>query len=200
MSDGKNEVGIRAGVPAPVRRAGFAVELVWAGRTAKELAREFECSASTICNWVRQVERDEGRREDGLRSSDLEELRRLRREVRQLREEREILAKATAGSLGRPARYGRSLRAREGEPGPSSGGHDVPGAGRLPQRVLRVARSWTFVPCSARRGVERDDSAHPQRFRWHVWDAAGAPTTREAATRVATSRLIAICATTSPSR
>ena len=82
--------------------------------------------------------------------------------------------KLQPGSLGRPARYGRSLRAREGEPGPSSGGHDVPGAGRLPQRVLRVARSWTFVPCAARRGVERDDSAHPQRFRCHVWDAAGA--------------------------
>ena len=72
------------------------VELVRTGRTAKELAREFECSASTIRNWVRQADRDEGRREDGLTSLELEELRRLRREVRQLREEREILAKATA--------------------------------------------------------------------------------------------------------
>ena len=72
------------------------VELVRAGRTAKELSREFECSASAIRNWVRQADRDEGRREDGLTSLELEELRRLRREVRQLREEREILAKATA--------------------------------------------------------------------------------------------------------
>ena len=60
------------------------VELVRAGRTAKELAREFECSASAIRNWVRQADRDEGRREDGLTSCELEELRRLRRENRQL--------------------------------------------------------------------------------------------------------------------
>ena len=65
------------------------VELVRSGRTPGELARELECSASAIRNWVRQADRDEGRREDGLRSTELEELRRLRRENRQLREERE---------------------------------------------------------------------------------------------------------------
>ena len=72
------------------------VELVRTGRTPGELAREFECSAQAIRNWVRQADRDEGRREDGLTTLEREELRRLRREVRQLREEREILAKATA--------------------------------------------------------------------------------------------------------
>ena len=49
------------------------VELVRSGRTPGELAREFECSASAIRNWVRQADRDEGRREDGLTSSELEE-------------------------------------------------------------------------------------------------------------------------------
>ena len=85
------------------RRAAYApeyrrqmVELVRAGRTPGELAREFECSAQAIRNWVRQADRDEGRREDGLTSAEREELRRLRREVRQLREEREILKKAAA--------------------------------------------------------------------------------------------------------
>lgn len=72
------------------------VELVRTGRTPEELAREFECSASAIRNWVRQADRDQGRREDGLTSSELEELRRLRRELRRVREERDILAKATA--------------------------------------------------------------------------------------------------------
>ena len=72
------------------------VELVRSGRTPGEQALEFECSASAIRNWVRQADRDEGRREDGLTSSELEELRRLRRDNRQLREEREILEKATA--------------------------------------------------------------------------------------------------------
>ena len=72
------------------------VELVRAGRTPGELAREFECSDQTIRNWVRQAERDEGRRDDGLTTDERTELQRLRRENRQLREEREILAKATA--------------------------------------------------------------------------------------------------------
>ena len=85
------------------------VELVRGGRRPGELAREFECSASAIRNWVRQADRDEGLREDGLTTTEREELRRLRRENRQLREEREILKKPRPGSLGRPGRYrGRS--------------------------------------------------------------------------------------------
>ena len=72
------------------------VDLVRAGRTPWELAREFECPAQAIRNWVRQADRDEGRREDGLTSAEREELRRLRREVRQLREEREILKRGAA--------------------------------------------------------------------------------------------------------
>ena len=70
------------------------VELVRSGRSAGELAREFGCCAQTIRHWVRQSGRDEGRRDDGLTSSELEELRRLRRENRRLREEREILREA----------------------------------------------------------------------------------------------------------
>ena len=51
------------------------VELVRASRTPGELAREFECSAQAVRNWVRQADRDEGRREDGLTSTEREELR-----------------------------------------------------------------------------------------------------------------------------
>lgn len=72
------------------------VELVRAGRTPEELSREFEPSAESIRNWVRQSEREEGRRQDGLTTAEREELNRLRRENRRLREEREILAKAAA--------------------------------------------------------------------------------------------------------
>ena len=43
-----------------------------------------------------QAERDAGGRNDGLSSSEREELSRLRRENRQLRLEREILSKAAA--------------------------------------------------------------------------------------------------------
>jgi transposase len=72
------------------------VELVRAGRDPEQLAQEFEPSAESIRNWVKQADRDEGRREDGLTTAERDELRRLRRENRQLREEREILAKAAA--------------------------------------------------------------------------------------------------------
>jgi len=72
------------------------IELVRAGRTPEDLAREFEPSAQAIRNWVVQGERDEGRRADGLSTAEREELRRLRREIRRVREERDILAKATA--------------------------------------------------------------------------------------------------------
>ncbi len=72
------------------------VELVRAGRTPEELAKEFEPTAQSIGNWVRQADRDEGLRKDGLTSSEREELTRLRRENKQLRLEREILSKAAA--------------------------------------------------------------------------------------------------------
>ena len=82
--------------PYPPEFRQQMVDLVRAGRTPEELAREFEPSAQAIRNWVRQSDLDEGRREDGLTTVEREELRRLRRENRQLREEREILAKAAA--------------------------------------------------------------------------------------------------------
>ena len=83
------------------------VELVRTGRTPGELAREWRfcwsaegrqlgCSSQAICNWVRQSDRDEGRREDGVTSVEREERRRRRRENRQLREERALLKKAAA--------------------------------------------------------------------------------------------------------
>ena len=72
------------------------VELVRAGRAPEELGREFEPTAQSIRNWVKQADLDEGRRADGLTSTERKELGRLRRENRQLKREREILAKATA--------------------------------------------------------------------------------------------------------
>ena len=82
--------------PYPPEFRRQMVELVRAGRTARELAREFEPSYETIRNWVRQAGRDDGRDGSGLTTGEREELRRLRRENRQLRLEREILAKAAA--------------------------------------------------------------------------------------------------------
>lgn len=64
------------------------VELVKAGRSPEELAREFEPSAQTIRGWVRQDRADAGQA-PGLTGDKKEELARPRREVKQLREEKE---------------------------------------------------------------------------------------------------------------
>ena len=73
------------------------VELVRAGRTPEELAREFEPTANTIRKWIEQLDRDEGLRSDELTTEERRELRELRRENKQLKLEREILGKAAAG-------------------------------------------------------------------------------------------------------
>lgn len=80
--------------PAEFRRQ--MVELVRAGRPPDELSREFEPSAEAIRQWVKQADRDDGRRADGLTSAERDELHRLRRENRRLRQERDILSKAAA--------------------------------------------------------------------------------------------------------
>jgi transposase len=61
------------------------VELVRSGRNPEELAKQFEPSAQSIRNWVRQADLVEGRRDDGLTSEEKEELTRLRRENRRLK-------------------------------------------------------------------------------------------------------------------
>jgi transposase len=82
--------------PYPAEFREQIVALARTGRSVEELAREFEPCAATIHGWVKQAERDDGRRSDGLTGEERDELRRLRRENRQLRQERDILAKAAA--------------------------------------------------------------------------------------------------------
>ena len=82
--------------PYPPEYRERMIELVQSGRSPESLAREFEPSAQCIRNWVRQAERDAGRRQDGLTTDERTELQRLRRENATLREEREILKKAAA--------------------------------------------------------------------------------------------------------
>jgi len=82
--------------PYPLEYRQRIIELVRAGRSSESLAQEFEPTAQCIRNWVRQADRDEGRRGDGLTTDERTELQRLKRENATLREEREILKKAAA--------------------------------------------------------------------------------------------------------
>ena len=75
------------------------VELVRAGRKPGEPAKEFGCHATSIMNWVRQIDKATGvvpGLEGALSASERQELIELRRKLRQVQMEREILAKATA--------------------------------------------------------------------------------------------------------
>lgn len=82
--------------PYPEEFRRKMVDLVRAGRSPQQLAKEFEPSAQAIRNWVKQADLDSGRRDDGLTSTERDELQRLRHENRRLKEEREILKKAAA--------------------------------------------------------------------------------------------------------
>ena len=83
--------------PYPPEFRAEAVRLVRSGgKLIREVADDLGVSEQTLRNWVRQGDLDDGRRTDGLTTSEQEELRRLRRENRVLRQEREILKKAAA--------------------------------------------------------------------------------------------------------
>jgi transposase-like protein len=121
------------------------------GKPNTQIARDLGVTTETLRKWLKQADRDEGKRQDGLTSEEREELRRLRRENRILREEREILKKAAAHlPLGRPTRPGEGLGVCGAGEGHPSGASDVPGARCFPERV-DVA--WRRREPSARRRV-----------------------------------------------
>lgn len=65
----------------------------WAAITS--IAGKMGCTAETLRSWVRQAERDAGKRA-GLTTSERERLKELERENRELKRANEILRKASA--------------------------------------------------------------------------------------------------------
>jgi len=83
--------------PSPLEFRAEAVRLIRSsGKPLSQISRDLGVSEQSLRVWIKQADLDEGRRDDGLTTNELEELRRLRRENRVLREEREILKKAAA--------------------------------------------------------------------------------------------------------
>ena len=74
------------------------------------IAAKIGCTAETLRAWVRQAERDQGRRA-GLTSTERERLKELERENRELKRANEILRKASAFFGKRAAKS--SCRARD---------------------------------------------------------------------------------------
>ncbi len=104
----------RPAYPSEFRRQ--MVDLVHSGRTPEELSEEFEPTAQSIAKWVRQADRDAGKRVDGTTSAEREELSKLRSENRRLWQERDILAKHVPDLIrGRqPGSRGRARPTRTG--------------------------------------------------------------------------------------
>ena len=61
----------------------------------RSIAEKIGCTAETLRGWVRQTERDAGRR-PGLTTAERERLKELERENRELKRANEILRKASA--------------------------------------------------------------------------------------------------------
>jgi transposase len=59
------------------------------------VAAKIGCTGETLRGWVRQRERDTGKR-DGVTTAEKERIKALEREVRELRQANEILRKASA--------------------------------------------------------------------------------------------------------
>ena len=61
----------------------------------ESIAAKIGCTAETLRRWVRQRERDTGKRE-GMTTAEHDRIKALEREVRELRQANEILRKASA--------------------------------------------------------------------------------------------------------
>lgn len=74
-----------------------AVNLVRKVGNLSQVARDLDLTESSLRNWVKQAEVDEGRGPEGaLTTEEKKELQQLRRENRTLRMERDFLKKAAA--------------------------------------------------------------------------------------------------------
>jgi transposase len=155
--------------PYPAAFRAEAVELArTGGKTIPELAKDLGVSGQTLRNWVRQADVDAGHGRPGeLTTAEQQELRRLRRENQVLRQEREILKKAAAFFAKR--RPGEPLPVHRGGEGNLPGQPAVPGPGRLPRQLLRLAPARPLRASTGRPATAAADQQDPPGLARHLW-------------------------------
>jgi transposase len=115
-----------------------AVRMVREVGNLSQVARDLELTQSSLRNWVKQADIDEGKGPEGaLTTEERAELRRLRRENRRLQSERDFLKRLRPSSPGKRI----SVRADRGGEGEPPGVLDVSSIRCFAQRLLRVTAS-----------------------------------------------------------
>jgi transposase len=89
--------------PYPEEFRREAVELVRGGRSVKDVASSLGCSEQSLHEWVKRHQLDRRERDDGLTSTEREELRELRRKG----------AASRTGARDPQARHGPLVRESE---------------------------------------------------------------------------------------
>lgn len=82
--------------PAEFRRQAVALVRRNPDKSIPDLAQELGVSDQSLRNWLKQDDIDRGVRQDGLTTTERDELAQLWRDNQRLQEEREILKKAAA--------------------------------------------------------------------------------------------------------
>jgi putative transposase len=147
------------------------VDLVRSGRTPEELAREFEPTAQSISTWVKQADRDAGKRIDGPTSAELENWGAF--DVRTIA----CVRSATSWQRRQPG-----SRGERGEPERVYGfisAHQAMYPIRTMARVLKVSASgyyaWRSRPASARATADADLTRHIRTIHAGSHGTYGAP-------------------------
>jgi transposase len=77
-------------------KAGAVRLVLDEGKTAAQVARDLDLTASSLGGWVKQAQADRAKGKTGLTTEERAELSQLRKQVRELQMERDILKKAAA--------------------------------------------------------------------------------------------------------
>ena len=153
----------RGAYPPEFRRQ--MVELVRAGRTPEELAREFEPTAQSIRNWVAQSERNAGRGDGGLTTRSARSSTGCGVRTASCGLSGRSCQRRRPGSLGRRTRSHRRVPVRERSPGRLSDRHHVPAAGCLLQRLPCVGEAAAVASGRDRCCTDRGRSVRRTRLR-----------------------------------